>query len=306
MASATNRRRRSALARRVAYWSRVPEPWAQPWKHAVHVAGNCVMAYLLDLEVTVIRFDRGRGAMYWERPSAAFRFGSSLPVARAAAETDALVALAGGVARHIYPAAITAADLRADDVLADSILETAERNWSVIPAWREYLRHRARAMLVPTAHKALIARLASHLMGVAYMDPKKLRPFLDEARHLVASYVNETFHIADYVAVHGPAPFRTPVEDVGLRSRLAASLAAARITTLGQLLRRSFVELASVPGISRHDVTAIRAVLAARDYKLAPRPELRATARSTRLAVEELYRLEEGDAIYEYRHRPQF
>jgi hypothetical protein len=90
-------------------------------------------------------------------------------------------------------------------VLADSILETAERNWSVIPAWLEYLRHRALAMLVPTAHKALIARLASHLMGVAYMDPKKLRPFLDGARDVVASYANETFHIADYVAVHGPA-----------------------------------------------------------------------------------------------------
>jgi hypothetical protein len=306
MASAPNRRRRSALARRVAYWSRVPEPWAQPWKHAVHVAGNCVMAYVLDLEVTVIRFDRGRGAMFWERPSSAFRFGSSLPAARAAAEADALVALAGGVARHIYPAAITAADLRADDMLADSILETAERNWSVIPAWREYLRHRALAMLVPTERKALIARLASHLMRVAYMDPKKLRPFLDEARGVVASYANETFHVADYVAVYGPAPFPTPVEDLGLRSRLAASLAAARITTLGQLLRRSFVELASVRGVSRADVKAIQAVLSARDYKLAPRPELRATVRSTRLAVEALYRLEEGDAIYEDRHRPRF
>jgi hypothetical protein len=264
------------------------------------------MAYLLDLELTVIRFDRGRGAVLWERPSAAFRFRSSLPAARAAAETDALVALAGGVARHIYPAAITAADLRADDVLADSILETAERAWSVIPAWREYLRHRARAMLVPTTHKALIAHLASHLMRVAYMEPKKLRPFLDDARHTVSSYVNETFHVADYVAVHGPAPFPTPVEEVGLRSRLAASLAAARIRTLGQLLRRSSVELGSVPGVNRQDVAAIRAVLAARDYKLAPRPERRATARSTRLAVEELYRLEEGDAIYEYGHRPQF
>jgi len=61
-----------------------------------------------------------------------------------------------------------------------------------------------------------------------------------------------------------------------------------------------------VPGVSRQDVKAIQAVLAARDYKLAPRPELRATARSTRLAVEELYRLEEGDAIYEFLHRPQF
>src|SRR5215212_6429742 len=89
------------------------------WGHAVHVAGQCVMAYLLRLRLRRLPLDAtAGGSIMWQRASAPFEALTDEPFDRALVEADALVALAGGVARWLYqPLTLCAQHIRDDDRL---------------------------------------------------------------------------------------------------------------------------------------------------------------------------------------------
>lgn len=298
------RRRRSSHAAnvRVARTS-VLSPWSDAWRRAIRTAGQCVMADELGLKVTRIAFDPVSGGVVdWTRPSLAYRYYWDAPTARLLGETDALVALAGGVALWLHqPTEITAADLRADDTLANSFLLPLSTQHFIVPDWREYLRARAIAMLNHTETKALIARTAAHLVQGNGIAADVLHDFLREAGQFVHSYLEYRRHIADYILLFGLPEFALPVERLRIRARILDVLKPAGIQTVGQLVSRAGGELEQLPGIGCAELAALRRAVASRGLGLAPRPvRPRDPVEPVGFAAEYIYHRDLGESIYEW------
>jgi len=241
-------------------------PWSPTWRRAVSSAGHCVMARLLDLKVTRLDFDPAAGGVVeWAHASAAYPALRVAPVPRGVAETDALVALAGGVALWLYAAPeVTADDIRAGDVVAEEFLLDVFDQWFVVPDWREYLRSRALSMLNPTEQKAVIAWLAVRLVERGSVRAGAVYDLVDEARELVQPYLAFHRHIDDYISLFGPPPFPQPLDVLQLPADVVDALHARDVVSFGQLLSQTPADLALVPGLDGAGVSAIRRALAGR------------------------------------------
>lgn len=281
----------------------VLSPWSGAWRRAVRTAGQCVMADELGLNVTRIVFDPvSGGVVHWSRPSLAYRYFYDSETARLLGETDALVALAGGVALWLHQdTEVTAADLLEDDALATSFLSPLAAQDFIVPDWREYLRTRAIALLNGTDTKALIARTASHLVQGNSIAADGLHGFLKEAREFVHTYLEYRRHIADYILLFGLPEFALPVEQLSLRPRVLAALQPAGIKTIGQLVSRAASELGQLPGIGHAELSAVRRAVASFGFELAPRPvRPRDPAEPVGFAAEYIYHRDMGESIYKW------
>jgi hypothetical protein len=300
----TTRRRRTSRgsSARTARAS-VLSPWSAAWRRAVRTAGQCVMADELGLNVSRVVFDPVSGGVVdWSRPSLAYRYFYDSPTARLLGETDALVALAGGVALWLHQdTEVTAADLLEDDALATSFLSPLATEDFIVPDWREYLRTRAVSLLNGTDIKAVIARTASHLVQGNSIPADGLHAFLGEAREFVHSYLEYRRHIADYILLFGLPEFARPVEQLPLRPRLVGALQPAGINTIGQLVSRAASELQQLPGIGRAELSSIRRAVASLGFGLAPRPvRPRDPAEPAHFAAEYIYRRDIGESVYKW------
>lgn len=261
------------------------------------------MADELGLNVTRIAFDPAIGGVVeWSRPSQAYRYYWDAPTARLLGETDALVALAGGVAMWLHqPTEVTAADLRDDDTLASSLLHPLATASFVVPEWREYLRTRAIAMLNPGELQAVIARTASHLVQGNPIPADGLHRFLREARQFVFTYLEYRRLLPHYILLFGLPVFALPIGKLRLRSQILDVLKAAGIETIGQLVSRSPAELAQLPGIGRAELSTVRRAVASRGLALAPRPvRPRDPDEPVAFAAEYIYHRDLGESIYQW------
>ena len=278
-------------------------PWSSAWRRAVRTAGQCVMADELGLNVTRIVFDPISGGLVdWSRPSLAYRYFYDSPTARLLGETDALVALAGGVALWLHQdTEVTAAELLEDDALATSFLSPLASQDFIVPDWREYLRTRAISLLNGTGTKAVIARTASRLVQGNGIPADGLHAFLEEARAFVHSYLEFRRHIADYILLFGLPEFALPVEQLSLRPRVLAALQPAGIKTIGQLVSHAASELGQLPGIGRAELSAVHRAVASLGFELAPRPlRPRDPVEPVGFAAEYIYHRDMGEAIYKW------
>ena len=259
------------------------------------------MVDALGLNVTRIAFDPDAGGVVeWSRPSLAYRYYWDAPTARLLGETDALVALAGGVAMWLHqPTEITAADLREDDTLATSLLHPLATQSFIVPEWREYLRVRAIAMLNHGETQAVIARTAGHLIQGNPIRAAGLHDFLKEAQEFVFTYLEYRRRLPDYILLFGLPEFALPVEQLSLRPRVLDALKPAGIATMGQLVSRAASELQQLPGIGRAELSALRRAVASRGFELAPRPvRPRDPGEPVSFAAEYIYHRDVGEKIY--------
>jgi hypothetical protein len=293
------------------------------WDHAVHLAGQCVMAYLLRLRVSRLSFDGETGGkIEWQRASAPYESLTDEPFDRALVEADALVALAGGVARWLFrPEAVTAQHIREDDKLADSFLYRTPDDRFVIPHWREYLRQRALTVLNPAENQAVIARLAgrfvdhvkttaSGVYAAVEQETAYIRPRLSVQRSYArehAAVVGFRETLPFFVSHWGLNQFERRIPELGLASRVDLRLRAARIETVGALLMHSRHSLDRIAGIGSSAIKDIQKRLDVWAFVLAPdsapRPDPCAPVGFSAAYV---YRREVGEAIYEPSHRPHF
>lgn len=293
------------------------------WGHAVHLAGQCVMAYLVRLRVLRLRFDAtAPGSIMWQRASGPFEALTDEPFDRALVEADALVALAGGVARWLHqPVALSAQHIREDDGLADSYLSATPDDNFVVPHWREYLRQRAVTMLTPAENQAVIARLAGRFADGVQIRPADVYREIEDALR----YVRTRLKIAEYDRARRygpPAPpmampyfvthwglnqFERRIPELGLHSRIDLKLRAAGVEEIGQLLMRSKRDLSRIPGIGRAAIQEIEKRLDVWAFVLAPdsSPPHDPSAPSW-FSAAYVYRREAGEEIYKPSHSPRF
>lgn len=261
------------------------------------------MADALGLKVTRIKFDPASGGVVdWSRPSLAYRYFYDSPTARLLGETDALVALAGGVAMWLHQSTeLTASDLREDDALANSFLLPLSTQDFIVPDWREYLRTRAISMLNHGETQALIARTAGHLVQGNIIAADGLHAFLKDAREFVYTHLEYRRRLPDYILRFGLPEFALPIEQLSLRPRVLDALNPAGIQTIGQLVSRAGSELEQLPGIGRAELAAVRRAVASRGFQLAPRPvRPRDPGEPVAFAAEYIYHRDLGETIYDW------
>ena len=293
------------------------------WADAVHLAGQCVMAYLLRLRVLRLSFDAAAGGkIEWQRASAPYEALTDEPFDRALVEADALVALAGGAARWLYrPEGIAAQHIRDDDRLADAFLSTTPDDNFVVPHWREYLRQRAVTLLNTAENQAVIARLAGRFVdGVktpatdiysAIEDAlAHVRPRLEVARYWTrrtGSYAPHAETLPYFVTHWGLNQFERRLPELGLGSRVDLRLRAARIETIGELLMHSKRDLSRLPGIGRAAIKEIEQRLDIWVFLLAPdsSPQPDRSAPDW-FSAAYVYRREIGEQVYNPAHSPRF
>lgn len=255
---------------------RVVPPTSRTWTLAVHEAGHCVMAYLLDLGIScaVIRPEQNTGNVWWRHAGKRYERFRDEPYSRAVVEADALVALAGAAAQWLYrDGSVRAADLGHDDRVAASILRQLEPSDHVLSHWREYLRQRALRMLAAQEHQALIARLAGLFVEKERLRGSAVYTFLEQEEARIADVLlDPTATIGDYVGLFGTSTFARPVESLSLPARTTTALRAARITTVGQLLQHSAYDLAPIKGIGKDTVRNIEEAVTAAGFELAKYP----------------------------------
>jgi len=256
--------------------SRIVPPTSRTWTLAVHEAGHCMMAYLLDLGISraVIRPANSTGNVWWRHAGRRYERFRDEPYSRAVIEADALVALAGAAAQWLYrDGSVRAVDLGHDDRVAASILRQLESADVVISNWREYLRQRALRMLSEQRHQALTARLAGLFVERERLRGEDIYTFLEHEEARVAEFVLDgTATIEDYVGLVGTDAFARPVESLGLPSRATTCLRGARITTIGQLLQHSSYDLAPVKGLGKDTLHKIEEAVTAAGLELANYP----------------------------------
>ena len=281
------------------------------------------MAYLLRVRVSRLSYDaEAGGKIDWQRASAPFEMMTDEPFDRATVETDALIALAGGVARWMFrPEAVTAQHLRAGDALADSFLQRTPADHFVIGHWREYLRQRALTMLNPTENQAVIARLAgrfadhvktpaSRVYEAIEQETAYVRPRLSVQR----SYARQGAGITGFrdtlrffVSHWGLNSFERRIPELGLDSRVDLRLRAAGIETVGALLMHSRHSLNRIAGIGPRAIGGIQKQLDMWAFVLAPdsAPPPDPCA-PVWFSAEYVYRRAVGESIYEPTHHPRF
>jgi hypothetical protein len=256
--------------------SHIVPPTSRTWTLAVHEAGHCVMAYLLDLGISraVIRPANSSGNVWWRHAGRRYERFRDEPYSRAVIEADALVALAGAAAQWLYrDGSVRAVDLGHDDRVAASILRQLEQADVVILNWREYLRQRALRMLSEQRHQALTARLAGLFVERERLRGEDIYAFLEHEEARVADYLLDgTATIEDYVGLIGTDEFARPVESLGLSSRATTCLHGARITTIGQLLQHSSYDLAPIKGLGKYTLQKIEEAVTAAGLELATYP----------------------------------
>lgn len=293
------------------------------WGHAVHLTGQCVMAYLLRLRVLRIAFNHATGGTIgWQRASAPYAALSGGPFDRALVEADALVALAGGAARWLFnPATVSAAHLAGDDRLADSFLSATPGDKFVIPHWREYLRQRALTMLSPPETQAVIACLAGRFVDRVKIKADDVYPAVDDSladvrprlaveghhRNSVQPFIDPRGHtVRHYVAKFGMFVFDRNVRELGIADRAASKLYYAGISTIGELLMRSKRDLSVIEGLGRAAIGDIAGHLAEWAYVLAPSSPQPDPAAPPWFSAAYVYRREAGEEIYKPSHNPRF
>ena len=256
--------------------SRVVPPTSRTWTLAVHEAGHCVMAYLLDLGISrgVIRPADNTGNVWWRHVGRRYERFRDEPYSRAAVEADALVALAGAAAQWLYrDGSVRAVDLGHDDRVAASILRQLEQTDVVISNWREYLRQRALRMLSEQRHQALTARLAGLFVERERLRGEDIYTFLErEEARITDLLLDGNATIEDYVGLAGNDYFARPIESLGLPSRATTCLRAARIITVGQLLQHNSYDLAPIKGLGRDTLHKIEEAVTAAGLELAKYP----------------------------------
>jgi len=294
------------------------------WGNAIHLAGQCVMAYLLRLRVLRLHFNASEPPSFmWQRASEPFAALTDEPFDRALVEADALVALAGGAARWLYkPAALSAQHIRGDDRLADSYLSATPDEKVVVPHWREYLRQRAVSMLTPAENQAVIARLAGRFADGVKVRPagvydaiedalRDVRVRLDVVRLRARQYDRSApppaLGMSYFVTHWGLNLFERRIAELGLDLRIDQKLYVAGIEEVGQLLMHSRRDLSTIPGIGRAALQEIEKRLDVWAFVLAPdTPEHEDSAAPSWLSAAHVYRREEGEAIYDSAHSPRF
>jgi hypothetical protein len=256
--------------------SRIVPPTSRTWTLAVHEAGHCVMAYLLDLGISraVIRPANSTGNVWWRHAGRRYERFRDEPYSRAVIEADALVALAGAAAQWLYrDGSVRAVDLGHDDRVAASILRQLEQADAVISNWREYLRQRALRMLSEQRHQALTARLAGLFVERERLRGEDIYTFLEHEEARIADcLLDGTATIEDYVGLIGTDEFARPVESLDLPSRATTCLRRARITTIGQLLQHSSYDLAPIKGLGKDTLHKIEEAVVAAGLELAKYP----------------------------------
>jgi hypothetical protein len=282
------------------------------------------MAYLLRLRLQRLPFDAtAGGSITWQRASGPFEALTDEPFDRALVEADALVALAGGVARWLYqPLALSPQHIRDDDRLADSFLSATPDETFVVPHWREYLRQRALNMLTPDENQATIARLAGRFADGVRIRPANVYREVEDALRYVrtrleivrlrrkqysAPSLSEPMALPYFVTHWGMNQFEQRIPELGLDSRIDLNLRAAGIEEIGQLLMRSKRDLSAIAGIGRAAIQEIEKRLDVWAYVLAPdSPAQHDSSAPSWLSAAHVYRREEGEAIYDASHSPRF
>lgn len=254
----------------------IPMPTSRVWTLAVHEAGHCVMAYLLDLGISrgVIRPADNTGNVWWRHAGKRYQRFRDEPYSRSVVEADALVALAGAAAQWLYrDGSVRAADLSHDDRVAASVLHQLEQADIVVSNWREYLRQRALRMLSTQQNQALIARLAGVFVERERLRGSEIYAFLEREESRVAEcLLDDTATIEVYVGLIGHAVFSQPVENLSLGTRVNSCLRAAGIPTIGRLLQHSAYDLAPIKGLGRDTVGKIEESVTAAGFQLATYP----------------------------------
>jgi RNA polymerase alpha subunit len=254
----------------------IPMPTSRVWTLAVHEAGHCVMAYVLDLGISggVIRPNDNSGNVWWRHAGRRYERFRDEPHSRAVIEADALVALAGAAAQWLYrDGSVRAIDLRHDDRVAASVLQQLEQTDTVISHWREYLRQRAVRMLSEQQNQALIARLAGLFVERLRLRGNEIYEFLEREESRVHEYVlDNSATIEDYVGLIGHAVFSQPIENLALGTRINGCLRAARISTIGRLLQHSSYDLSPIKGLGKDSVRMIEEAVIAAGFQLATYP----------------------------------
>ena len=271
--------------------SRIAPPTSRTWTLAVHEAGHCLMAYLLDLGIShaVIRPANHTGNVWWRHAARRYQRFRDEPYSRAVVEADALVALAGAAAQWLYrDGTVHAADLGHDDRVAASILGQLEQTAAVVLNWREYLRQRALRMLSEQRNQALIARLAGRFVERERLRGEDIYAFLEREEARVSDFLLDgEATIEDYVGFIGNDEFARPVESLGLPGDATACLRGARITTLGRLLQHSSYDLAPIRGLGKDTLHKIEEALTAAGLQLPRFP--RSNCREVHFSAESIY-----------------
>lgn len=277
-------------------------PTARVWTLAVHEAGHCVMAYLLDLGISrgVIRPSDNTGNVWWRHAGRRYERFRDEPYSRAVVEADALVALAGAAAQWLYrDGSVRAADLGHDDRVAASVLRQLEQNDTVVSHWREYLRQRALRMLSGPQSLVLLARLAGEFVERERLRGDEIYALLErEESRIPASLQENTATLEEYVGLIGHEVFSQPIENLSLGTRVIARLRAARIPTVGRLLQHSAYDLSPIKGIGKDTVRKIEEAVAAAGFQLATYP--RSNCREVYFSAYAIY---ERDAEFARRKR---
>lgn len=278
----------------------IPMPTSRVWTLAVHEAGHCVMAYLLDLGISqgVIRPADNSGNVWWRHAGRRYERFRDEPYSRAALEADALVVLAGATAQWLYrDGTVRATDLRHDDQVAASVLHQLEQTDTVVSHWREYLRQRALRMLSSQQNQALIARLAGLFVERERLRGSEIFAFLEREESRVTDLLlDDTATIEDYVGLIGHAVFSQPIETISLGARVNACLHAARIPTIGRLLQHSAYDLSPIKGLGKDTVRKIEAAVTTAGFQLAAYPRS-----NCREAYFSAYAIYQRDAEFERR-----
>jgi hypothetical protein len=282
------------------------------------------MAYLLRLRVLRVRFDAAAPtSIMWQRASEPFAALTDEPFDRALVEADALVALAGGVARWLHkPVALSAQHIREDDRLADSYLSATPDDHTVVPHWREYLRQRALSMLTPAENQAVIARLAGRFADGVKVRAADVYDVIEDALRDVRTRLELVRLRARQCGSSAPPPpmgmpyfvthwglnqFERRIPELGLDLRIDQKLYVAGIEEIGQLLMRSKRDLSTIPGIGRAALQEIEKRLDVWAFVLAPGPAAQHDSSAPSwLCAAHVYRREEGEAIYDPSHSPRF
>jgi len=271
--------------------NRIVPPTSRTWTLAVHEAGHCVMAYLLDLGISrgVIRPSDNTGNVWWRHAGRRYERFRDEPYSRAVVEADALVALAGAAAQWLYrDGSVRAVDLGHDDRVAASILRQLEQADVVISNWREYLRQRALRMLSEQRYQALTARLAGLFVERERLRGEDIYAFLEREEGRVRDLLLDgTATIEDYVGFFGTDALARPVESLELPSRATTCLRGARITTIGQLLQHSAYDLAAIKGLGKDTLHNIEEAVTSAGLELSKYP--RSNCRETYFSAARIY-----------------
>jgi len=309
LARAVERKSRHADDRAHATERRVTTPVVLPtsrtWGLAVHEAGHCVMAYLLDLGITgaAIRPQSNTGNVWWRHAGRRYARFRDEPYSRTTIEADALVALAGAAAQWLYrDASVRAVDLAYDDRVAASILHQLESSKMVVSHWHEYLRQRALRMLSGQRQQALIARLAGVFVERERLRGDDIYAFLEKEERRVVEFLlnDDKANIEDYIGLVGTAEFARPVESLGLSSRVTTCLRGARIRTVGQLLQHSAYDLAAIKGLGKGTLEKIEEAIAAAKLELPKYP--RSNCREVYFSTASIYDRDAEFARREQQH----